>query len=67
MFFGELICLLVYFIVYFFRRRYWQSRHAVGNSGAVFDLDDESADEPTIPKFNPFIFLPPGGVWVGWQ
>ena len=60
MFFGELTCLLVYFGVYFVRRRIWTSRHAVGHSGAAFDLDDEMAEEPTLPSFNTWIFLPPG-------
>uniref|UniRef100_A0A914EKX5 Solute carrier family 35 member F6 n=1 Tax=Acrobeloides nanus TaxID=290746 RepID=A0A914EKX5_9BILA len=36
----------------------WTRRHVVGSSGAAFDIDDE-AEEPKIPKFNPFIFLPP--------
>uniref|UniRef100_A0A914E0U5 Sugar phosphate transporter domain-containing protein n=1 Tax=Acrobeloides nanus TaxID=290746 RepID=A0A914E0U5_9BILA len=36
----------------------WSRRHVVGSSGAAFDIDDE-AEEPKIPKFNPFIFLPP--------
>jgi hypothetical protein len=58
MFLGELSCLFVFFIVYLFRKRMWNRRHVVGSSGAAFDLDDE-AEEPKIPKFNPFIFLPP--------
>lgn len=59
MFVGELSCLFVYFIMHYIKKRYWQSRRAVGESGAVFDLGDENDEEPVIPKFNPLIFLPP--------
>uniref|UniRef100_A0A915DJ61 DALR anticodon binding domain-containing protein n=1 Tax=Ditylenchus dipsaci TaxID=166011 RepID=A0A915DJ61_9BILA len=59
MFVGELSCLVVYFIIYFIRKHYWQRRHAVGESGAVLELDDELAEEPTLPKFSALIFLPP--------
>lgn len=59
MFLGELSCLLVYFIIYFFRKRYWNQRHTLGESGVIFELEDELSEEPSIPRFNPFIFLPP--------
>lgn len=58
MFLGELMCLIVFFIVYLIRKRLWQSRNAVGAGGSVTELDDNN-DEPKIPKFNPLIFLPP--------
>jgi len=57
MFIGEFSCLIVFFIIYFIRKRMWHRRHVEGQGGAVFDIDD--AGEPTIPKFNIFIFLPP--------
>jgi len=57
MFIGEFSCLIVFFIIYFIRKRMWHRRHVEGQGGAVFDIDD--ASEPTIPKFNIFIFLPP--------
>lgn len=59
MFIGELLCLVVYFGIYFFRKYMWQKRNRIGESGAIFELDDELTEEPIIPKFNPVIFLPP--------
>lgn len=59
MFVGELSCLAVYFGVYYFRRRLWLKRNTTGESGAIFELDDELNEEPLIPRFNIFIFFPP--------
>lgn len=59
MFLGEFSCLVVYLIAYAIRKRHWKKRHEIGDSGAVIELDDELAEEPTLPKFNPLIFLPP--------
>lgn len=59
MFVGELSCLVVYFGVYYFRRRLWLKRNVIRESGQIFELDDELNEEPLIPKFNIFIFLPP--------
>lgn len=56
MFFGECTCLIVYFLIYFLKKRTWNRRNIEGESGAIFDLGES---EVTIPKFNPFIFLPP--------
>ena len=59
MFAGEFSCLIVFFIVHYVKKRRWQRRNQIGESGAVFDLNGEE-EEPAIPqKFNPFIFLPP--------
>lgn len=41
------------------RKRYWNQRHTLGEAGIIYELEDELTEEPTIPKFNPFIFLPP--------
>uniref|UniRef100_A0A915MET2 Probable arginine--tRNA ligase, mitochondrial n=2 Tax=Meloidogyne incognita group TaxID=654580 RepID=A0A915MET2_MELJA len=57
MFFGEFCCLIVYLIMHFIRKRQWKMRNQFHEGGAVFDLDLE--DEPKLPRFNPFIFLPP--------
>ena len=59
MFLGELFCLGAYFIWYYARKRYWANRHATGEHGTAFDLEDEDGIEPQLPKFNPLIFLPP--------
>ncbi|KAI1719955.1 eamA-like transporter family domain-containing protein [Ditylenchus destructor] len=45
MFLGEFSCLVVYLIAYAIRKRHWKKRHEI--------------EEPTLPKFNPLIFLPP--------
>ncbi|KAE9548381.1 hypothetical protein FO519_008408 [Halicephalobus sp. NKZ332] len=57
MFVGEFSCLIVFFIVHLFRKKMWNRRHIEGQGGAVFDIDESG--EPSIPKFNVFIFLPP--------
>lgn len=59
MFLGELSCLLIYLLIYWLRRRRWEARNAIGESGAVLELDDELAEKPTLPNFNPLVFLPP--------
>lgn len=59
MFIGELSCLAVYFGIYYFRRRLWLKRNMIGESNTYFELDEELNEEPLIPKFNIFIFLPP--------
>jgi len=56
MFIGEFCCLLVYLCFHYFKKYNWKRHNINGDSGAVIDI---GYDEPTIPKFNPLIFLPP--------
>jgi drug/metabolite transporter (DMT)-like permease len=57
MFIGEFCCLIAFFIIYAIQKISWRKRNIEGDGGVVAELEDDS--EPTIPKFNPFIFLPP--------
>ncbi|CAJ0959692.1 unnamed protein product, partial [Mesorhabditis belari] len=55
MFFGEFLCLVVFFLIYAFQRYQWNRTNITGEHGAITDL----SEEPTLPQFNPLVFLPP--------
>ncbi|CAJ0585611.1 unnamed protein product, partial [Mesorhabditis spiculigera] len=55
MFFGEFLCLVVYFMFYGYRRFQWNRSNVAGDHGSILDL----GEEPTLPQFSPFVFLPP--------
>jgi drug/metabolite transporter (DMT)-like permease len=57
MFIGEFCCLIAFFIIYAVQKISWRRRNIEGDGGMVAELDGDI--EPTIPKFNPLIFLPP--------
>jgi drug/metabolite transporter (DMT)-like permease len=57
MFIGEFCCLIAFFIIYGVQKVNWRRRNVEGEGGIVAELEDDV--EPSIPKFNPFIFLPP--------
>uniref|UniRef100_A0A914YL94 Solute carrier family 35 member F6 n=1 Tax=Panagrolaimus superbus TaxID=310955 RepID=A0A914YL94_9BILA len=57
MFIGEFCCLIAFFIIYVVQKVSWRRRNIEGEGGIVAELDGDV--EPTIPKFNVFIFLPP--------
>uniref|UniRef100_A0A914HDM4 Sugar phosphate transporter domain-containing protein n=1 Tax=Globodera rostochiensis TaxID=31243 RepID=A0A914HDM4_GLORO len=57
MFIGEFSCLVVFFIIYFVKKRRWRNRNQFGDGGAIIEIGAD--EEPTIPNFNPFVFLPP--------
>uniref|UniRef100_A0A1I8A5W8 TPT domain-containing protein n=1 Tax=Steinernema glaseri TaxID=37863 RepID=A0A1I8A5W8_9BILA len=64
MFVGEFSCLVVFFIIYYFKRHQYNRRHRVGESGGSHEIDsveftDDIAEPPHLPQFNPFVFLPP--------
>ncbi|TKR59947.1 hypothetical protein L596_029551 [Steinernema carpocapsae] len=64
MFIGEFSCLVVFFIIHFIKRRRYNNRHRVGVDGGAHEIDsveidDEVEEAPTLPQFNPFVFLPP--------
>uniref|UniRef100_A0A914X1T1 Solute carrier family 35 member F6 n=1 Tax=Plectus sambesii TaxID=2011161 RepID=A0A914X1T1_9BILA len=57
MFIGESLCLVAFVIVYLFRKYRYRRARVDGDLGRIDELDD--AAEPTIPRFNVLIFLPP--------
>ncbi|KAI6184243.1 UAA transporter family protein [Aphelenchoides bicaudatus] len=59
MFVGEFSCLIAFFIAYALKKYYWNRRRQQSNDNAIFDIQPDDEEEPQIPKFNPFIFLPP--------
>ncbi|CAJ0959698.1 unnamed protein product, partial [Mesorhabditis belari] len=52
MFFGEFLCLVVFFLIYAFQRYQWNRTNITGEHGAITDL----SEEPTLPQFNPSRF-----------
>lgn len=57
MFIGEFSCLIVFFLVHFIKKKRWQRRNLYTENGAIIEITDD--EEPTLPKFNPLVFLPP--------
>lgn len=55
MFIGEFSCLIVFFLVFYYRKLAW-SREVSGADGRVLELD---SSEPTLPDFNGFLFAIP--------
>ncbi|EYC06754.1 hypothetical protein Y032_0074g878 [Ancylostoma ceylanicum] len=53
MFFGELLCMGAYFVQYGYRRYKWSKQKNPGVYGILIQ------EEPKLPRFNPFVFLPP--------
>jgi hypothetical protein len=58
MFVGEALCLVAFFILYAIKKHHWNRRRQQASDNAIFEIPDDE-EEPQIPKFNPFIFLPP--------
>ncbi|KJH45859.1 hypothetical protein DICVIV_08087 [Dictyocaulus viviparus] len=57
MFFGEFLCLVVFFVIHVYRKYRWNKANISGELGSIVDITSDS--EPTLPKFNPFVFLLP--------
>lgn len=69
MFFGEFLCLIVFFMNYAWKKYQWRRLNisgkkqcifqiVVGNDGAgIINLSSDS--EPALPQFSPLVFLPP--------
>lgn len=55
MFFGEFLCLVVFFGLHAIRRYKWNQANVAGDHGSVSDM----SVEPVLPQFNPLVFLPP--------
>ena len=55
MFIGEFSCLIVFFMLFYYRKRRW-AREVSGAGGRVLELDSV---EPTLPDFNAFLFAIP--------
>ncbi|KAK6739273.1 hypothetical protein RB195_020991 [Necator americanus] len=49
MFIGELLCMVAFWVHFGFRKYMWKRRNKAG----------EQYEEPRLPRFNPFVFLPP--------
>ncbi|KAL3073430.1 hypothetical protein niasHT_038568 [Heterodera trifolii] len=57
MFIGEFSCLVVFVVAYLVKKRRWKNRNQYGDGGAIIEIGTD--EEPTLPRFNPFVFLPP--------
>uniref|UniRef100_A0A0N5ADW8 Solute carrier family 35 member F6 n=1 Tax=Syphacia muris TaxID=451379 RepID=A0A0N5ADW8_9BILA len=55
MFIGEFSCLLVFFLVFWYKKRHW-AREASGRDGQVLGF---GSSEPSLPNFNAFLFAIP--------
>ncbi|RCN35761.1 hypothetical protein ANCCAN_18380 [Ancylostoma caninum] len=53
MFFGELLCMGAYMIQFGYRHYRWSKQKNPGVYGILIQ------EEPKLPRFNPFVFLPP--------
>lgn len=55
MFIGEFSCLLVYFLLFWYKKRHW-AREFSGRDGQVLGI---GSSEPLLPNFNAFLFAIP--------
>jgi hypothetical protein len=56
MFMGECLCLIAFFIEFWIRKRIYLKQRVVIETTEITLAGPE---EPKLPNFNPFIFLPP--------
>ncbi|ETN80934.1 hypothetical protein NECAME_08866 [Necator americanus] len=54
MFIGELLCMVAFWVHFGFRKYMWKRRNKAGQLNSR-----EQYEEPRLPRFNPFVFLPP--------
>ncbi|KAF1766223.1 hypothetical protein GCK72_006179 [Caenorhabditis remanei] len=57
MFFGEFLCLVVFFLIFGYKRYVWNRSNVQGESGSITEITTE--EKPILPPFNPFLFFPP--------
>ncbi|GMR36673.1 hypothetical protein PMAYCL1PPCAC_06868 [Pristionchus mayeri] len=57
MFFGEFLCLVVFFLLFAWRKYKYHQQNIEGDGGAIRDLSE--VEEPILPQFNPLIFVFP--------
>uniref|UniRef100_A0A8R1HPG2 TPT domain-containing protein n=1 Tax=Caenorhabditis japonica TaxID=281687 RepID=A0A8R1HPG2_CAEJA len=57
MFFGEFLCLVVFFLLFAYKRYVWNRANVEGENGSITEITTD--EKPTLPPFNPFLFFPP--------